>query len=407
MVFNVDCSNRAFDAPRRPARRHPRAHGPPRGADRPQPRRALRQGARAPPARARGRRDLARRRPGHPVRHQPADQGGRRRGPGGAGAAPRATAASPSAAAAPSRATTPGRSRTTIPLTSIYSRGDGVVWWEACVVPYARNVEVTGSHVGLAFNRKAYRASRRSPRRRASSPPIGAGLGASRGMHSGHIGSRPAACLASARGDHHALDLVGALVDLQHLRVAHHPLGREVLEVAVAAEHLHRLGGDAHRRVGGLHLRHRGELGQPRVVLVDRGRGLEGQRPRGGDVGLHVGELELHALVVDQRLAERLAAGRVVDARGRSRPGRGRPPARRPSGASGRRSPSRSGSRRPRGRSGSPAGTSTSSKRGAPSCQPGMPIVRSGSEETPSACPSTRNALMPLAPSSPVRANTT
>jgi pimeloyl-ACP methyl ester carboxylesterase len=44
-----------------------------------------------------------------------------------------------------------------VPLTSIYSRGDGVVWWEACVVPYARNVEVTGSHVGLAFNRKVYR----------------------------------------------------------------------------------------------------------------------------------------------------------------------------------------------------------------------------------------------------------
>jgi len=44
-----------------------------------------------------------------------------------------------------------------IPLTSIYSRGDGVVWWEACVVGYARCVEVTGSHVGLAFNRKAYR----------------------------------------------------------------------------------------------------------------------------------------------------------------------------------------------------------------------------------------------------------
>ena len=44
-----------------------------------------------------------------------------------------------------------------MPLTSIYSREDGVVWWEACVVPYARNVEVTGSHVGLAFNRTAYR----------------------------------------------------------------------------------------------------------------------------------------------------------------------------------------------------------------------------------------------------------
>jgi triacylglycerol lipase len=45
-----------------------------------------------------------------------------------------------------------------VPLTSIHSRGDGVVHWEACIVPYARNVEVTGSHVGLAFNRKAYRA---------------------------------------------------------------------------------------------------------------------------------------------------------------------------------------------------------------------------------------------------------
>jgi pimeloyl-ACP methyl ester carboxylesterase len=43
-------------------------------------------------------------------------------------------------------------------LTSIYSRGDGMVRWQSCVVPYAENVEVTGSHVGLAFNRKTYRA---------------------------------------------------------------------------------------------------------------------------------------------------------------------------------------------------------------------------------------------------------
>jgi hypothetical protein len=35
-----------------------------------------------------------------------------------------------------------------VPLTSIYSRGDGVVWWEACRVDYARCVEVSGSHVG-------------------------------------------------------------------------------------------------------------------------------------------------------------------------------------------------------------------------------------------------------------------
>ena len=44
-----------------------------------------------------------------------------------------------------------------VPLTSIYSKGDGVVRWRSCVVPYARCVEVTGSHVGLVFNRKAYR----------------------------------------------------------------------------------------------------------------------------------------------------------------------------------------------------------------------------------------------------------
>ncbi len=44
-----------------------------------------------------------------------------------------------------------------VPLTSIYSKGDGVVRWLACVVPYARCVEVSGSHVGLAFNRMVYR----------------------------------------------------------------------------------------------------------------------------------------------------------------------------------------------------------------------------------------------------------
>jgi pimeloyl-ACP methyl ester carboxylesterase len=43
-------------------------------------------------------------------------------------------------------------------LTSIYSKGDGVVRWQASVVPYGDCVEVTGSHVGLIFNRKTYRA---------------------------------------------------------------------------------------------------------------------------------------------------------------------------------------------------------------------------------------------------------
>jgi triacylglycerol lipase len=43
-------------------------------------------------------------------------------------------------------------------LTSVYSREDGVVLWEGSVVPEAECIEVTGSHVGLPFNRKAYRA---------------------------------------------------------------------------------------------------------------------------------------------------------------------------------------------------------------------------------------------------------
>ncbi len=45
-----------------------------------------------------------------------------------------------------------------VPITSVWSEGDGVVRARACQVPYARSVEVTGSHVGLAFNRHAYRA---------------------------------------------------------------------------------------------------------------------------------------------------------------------------------------------------------------------------------------------------------
>ena len=45
-----------------------------------------------------------------------------------------------------------------VPFTAIYSKGDGVVWWEACRADWATNIEVTGSHVGLAFNHKVYRA---------------------------------------------------------------------------------------------------------------------------------------------------------------------------------------------------------------------------------------------------------
>jgi triacylglycerol lipase len=43
-------------------------------------------------------------------------------------------------------------------LTSIYSKEDGVVRWQSALIQDAHCVEVTGSHVGLIFNRKTYRA---------------------------------------------------------------------------------------------------------------------------------------------------------------------------------------------------------------------------------------------------------
>jgi pimeloyl-ACP methyl ester carboxylesterase len=45
-----------------------------------------------------------------------------------------------------------------IPITSIYTRGDGCLRYSCCVAPYARCVEVGGGHVGLAFERRAYAA---------------------------------------------------------------------------------------------------------------------------------------------------------------------------------------------------------------------------------------------------------
>ena len=43
-----------------------------------------------------------------------------------------------------------------VPLTSIYTRQDGIVHWPACLRPDAECVEVNGSHAGLAVNREVY-----------------------------------------------------------------------------------------------------------------------------------------------------------------------------------------------------------------------------------------------------------
>jgi len=72
--------------------------------------------------------------------------------------------------------------------------------------------------------------------------------------------------------DHHPLYLVGALDDLQRLGLAHEPLSREVLDVTVTAEHLHRVGGRLHRRIGGEKLGHRGlrTVGQAGILAPRR-----------------------------------------------------------------------------------------------------------------------------------------
>lgn len=48
-----------------------------------------------------------------------------------------------------------------VPTTAMYSRTDGVVNWESCVDQSGgttvENVEVTGSHIGMAVNAAVYR----------------------------------------------------------------------------------------------------------------------------------------------------------------------------------------------------------------------------------------------------------
>src|SRR3954449_11119857 len=115
--------------------------------------------------------------------------------------------------------------------------------------------------------------------------------------------------------DHQPLDLVRALVDLRDLRVAHHPLDGVLLDVAVAAEDLHRLGRDPHRRVRagelglGRRLRQLGPV-DARVGHLPEPVEQPASRLAGG---LHVGELRLDELVLRDRLAHRLAALRVLE----------------------------------------------------------------------------------------------
>jgi alkylation response protein AidB-like acyl-CoA dehydrogenase len=85
--------------------------------------------------------------------------------------------------------------------------------------------------------------------------------------------------------------------------LAHIPLDREVLGVAVAAQHLHRIGGDPHRHVAEEQFGHRRLLGV-RATGVPQPGGGQVQRPPGLHPGSHVGEQERHPLEVGDHPVE-------------------------------------------------------------------------------------------------------
>src|SRR5579859_1376749 len=111
--------------------------------------------------------------------------------------------------------------------------------------------------------------------------------------------------------DDKPLDLGRALPDLVDLRVPEPFLDRVLLDVAVAAEDLDRVGRDLHRDVGREALGHR-SLGALEGPALGRHPARTPDEQAGGvDRHRHVGELETDGLVLPQRLAELLAVLRV------------------------------------------------------------------------------------------------
>src|SRR5262245_54598763 len=106
----------------------------------------------------------------------------------------------------------------------------------------------------------AARSRRKSAGRRRSPPDAVSGTGFTRttirtsravSVRCCGGGSGRSALARQGPGDDQPLDLLGSLVELGDLGVAHHPLDRELVDVAVPAEHLHGIGRHPHRGVAG------------------------------------------------------------------------------------------------------------------------------------------------------------
>src|SRR5258706_12101779 len=125
-------------------------------------------------------------------------------------------------------------------------------------------------------------------------------------------------------GDHHALDLARALVDLRDARIAVVALDRVVVKVSVAAVDLDRLGADPFRELRSIELRLRG-FGKAGLAFAAHARRVQDEQPRGVDARVHVREVVADGRVLDQLLAElrtlasvseRRFEGRACDAEG-------------------------------------------------------------------------------------------
>src|SRR5438094_10080598 len=103
--------------------------------------------------------------------------------------------------------------------------------------------------------------------------------------------------------DHDALDLGGSLTDLADLCVAHEPLDRIILRVAVAAVDLHRLDRGSHGELRAEQLCHRRLFAEWPAVLGPPS-GVKHQVPARLDLVSHVRNFELNSLKTDGRLAE-------------------------------------------------------------------------------------------------------
>src|SRR5450756_380712 len=121
-----------------------------------------------------------------------------------------------------------------------------------------RSTQSRSSAASDVYKRQAGARPRGRPR--GAQAPVaegGPGLRGLRGLSAtdrpGDPARDPRAALGAERpGDHHLLDLVGALADREDLRVAIEAAHRVLLDEAVAAVYLHGLLGAAHGQAAGL-----------------------------------------------------------------------------------------------------------------------------------------------------------